>query len=64
LAFEVDVNEISLEKPCREGRKVLAHMLGPHAMLGMTSKDIQTLCLLLSERRTKTNKKNKKEIKQ
>jgi len=64
LAFEIDENEISLDKPCRGGRMVLAHILGPDAMLGMTSKDIQTLCSLLSEKRAKTNKKNKGEIKQ
>jgi len=50
LVFEIDENEIFLGKLCRDDTKVaLAHILGVYPMVGMTSREIEKFCSLLSE---------------
>jgi hypothetical protein len=58
LMFEIDDVEISLSRSGHNGgRWVLAHILGPRVMLGITSGDIQTLCSFFSEAESENENK-------
>jgi hypothetical protein len=59
LVFEFDSVEISLGRPGHYGgRRVLAHILAIETELRMNSKDIERVCSLLSEPKSKN--KNRK----
>jgi len=50
LVFEIDEREIFLSKRCRDDTKVtLVHILGGYPMVGMTTREIDKFCSLLSE---------------
>jgi hypothetical protein len=53
FVFEFDKWEISLDKPYRYGRRILAHVIGAYATVEMTRRDMGTLFLLLSETKDK-----------
>jgi hypothetical protein len=61
FVFEISEEEISLDKPYRYGRRILAHVVGPYATLEMTTRDMETLFSLLSETR-KSGDKNKRGV--
>jgi len=60
LVFEIGNLEISLSRSGGNGgRWVLAHILGPRVMLGISRRDIQTLCSFFPE--AESENKNKQE---
>jgi hypothetical protein len=61
FVFEFDKWEISLDKPYRYGRRILAHVIEPYAIVEMTRKDMETLFSLLSK--TKKEKHNESKTK-
>jgi hypothetical protein len=60
LVFEIEKAEISLCKPIDDRWMWVITRIEPQEILGMTSNDMRELCLLLSETKSKKNKRRVK----
>jgi len=56
FVFEIGEGEISLDKPYRYGRRILAQVIGLYVALEAGKKDMETLFSLLSETKEQKQK--------